>query len=266
MRLASLAIALLSVAGCGDDTSSSVADMAVQLDLTPPGDMVELKPECDVFANTGCPSGQKCTVGTQNGTPRDLCFAVSASPVGLGAACMSVSDGSGRTGDDCEPGLICEDFPGDGPHCRKPCYARGDCAGGEACVLTTLTGTPRMSEAGTQFLHACGPDDGCDPVAQDVCSGGRKCWLSPPDDVGRVGLCLMPLAPGGVAGDTCVASKQAGCAPGFRCDDFDFCRRYCYFQPPDGGVTAGAGSCPAGEGTCGRFSFSGPVYGICGAE
>ncbi|HEX6839381.1 MAG TPA: hypothetical protein VF334_22545, partial [Polyangia bacterium] len=171
-----------------------------------------------------------------------------------------------RTGDNCAPGLICEDFPGDGPHCRKPCYVRAHCASGQACVLTTKTSTQRMTEAGVQFLHACGSDDGCDPVTQSVCAGGRKCWLSPPDDVGRVGICLMPLQPGGMAGDVCVGSKQAGCAPGFRCDDFDFCRRYCFFDVPDGGVAAGVGSCPAGEGTCGRFSFSGPVYGICGAE
>ncbi|HEX8953443.1 MAG TPA: hypothetical protein VF945_16420, partial [Polyangia bacterium] len=196
---------VLAAAGCGDDSTSGAADMAVPLDLTPPGDMTVLKPECDVFANTGCPSGQKCTVGTQNGTPRDLCFAISANPVGDGATCMAVDDGSGRTGDNCAPGLVCEDFPGDGPHCRKPCYVRADCAAGQACVLTTRTGTQRMTEAGTQFLHTCGSDDGCDPVAQNVCSGGRHCWLSPPDDVGRVGICLMPLPPGGMAGDVCVA-------------------------------------------------------------
>ena len=68
----------------------------------------------------------------------------------------------------------------------------------------------------------------------------------------------------GMAGDTC--TQQAECAPGFRCDSFDFCRRYCYFDQPDGGVSAGTGTCPTVEGTCGRFSFSGPVYGICGAE
>ena len=267
MRAASLAIVLLSVAGCGDDTTSNAADMAVVIDLAPAGDMIVLKPECDVFANTGCPSGDKCTVGTQNGTPRDLCFAISATTVNEGGACMTVGpDANGRTGDNCAPGLICEDFPGDGPHCRKPCYVRGECAAGQACVLSTKTSTQRMSDGATQFLHACGAIDGCDPVAQDVCTGGRKCWLSPPDDVGRVGICLMPIAPGGMAGATCDAKAQAGCAPGFRCDDFDICRRYCYFDQPDGGAAAGAGACPATEGVCDRFAFSGPVFGICGAE
>jgi len=264
MKYAAIVIMLL-VAGCGDDsTTSSLADLSVALDLTPPGDMTVLKPECDVFANTGCPSGQKCTIGTQNGTPRDLCFAISATTVAEGATCMSTGpDANGRTGDNCAPGLICLDFPGDGPHCRKPCFVRAHCAGGQACVLTTPTSTPRQTEGGIQLLHACANDDGCDPVAQNVCSGGRHCWLSPPDDVGRVGICLMNLKMG-MAGDTC--TQQAECAPGFRCDSFDFCRRYCYFDQPDGGVSAGTGTCPTVEGTCGRFSFSGPVYGICGAE
>ena len=264
MKRAAFAI-LLVVAGCGDDTTSGGADLAVPADLTVAGDMVELKPECDVFANSGCAVGQKCTVGTQNGTPRDLCFAISTTTVGEGAACLSVSDGSGRTGDNCAPGLICLDFPGDGPHCRKPCYVRAHCAGGQACVLTTPTATQQMTEAGVHFLHGCALDEGCDPVAQTVCSGDRHCWLSPPDDVGRVGICLVSLG-SGMAGDTCLGSKQAQCAPGFRCDDFGFCRRYCYFEAPDGGATAGAGGCPATEGTCGRFGFSGPLYGICGAE
>jgi hypothetical protein len=265
-RAATVAIAsalLIAVAGCGSDGNSSAPDLSVALDLSPPGDMVVLNPECDVFANTGCAVGQKCTVGTQNGTPRDLCFAIAATTVGEGAACMSVADGSGRTGDNCVPGLICLDFPGDGPHCRQPCYVRAHCPGGSACVLTTPTSTQRMTEGGVEFLHACAVDEGCDPVAQTVCAGARHCWLSPPDDVGRVGICLVSLK-SGMAGDSCAA--QAECAPGFRCDDLHFCRRYCYFEMPDGGVAAGVGACPAGEGFCGRFGFSPPLYGICGAE
>ena len=268
MRAITASIVLFAIAGCGDDgtTTPTEMDLAVAMDdLTPPGDMVVLKPECDVFANSGCAAGQSCTVGTQNGTPRDLCQPIAATTVGLGATCMSVDIGNGRTGDNCAPGTICEDFPGDGPHCRKPCYTRADCPG-EACVLTTATSTQRTTEGGVQILHACHADDGCDPVAQSVCTGALKCWLSPPDDVGRVGLCLMPLQPGGMAGDVCDATKQAGCAPGFRCDNFDFCRRYCYYEEPDGGTSGSTGTCPMGEGVCDRFEFSGSLYGICGDE
>jgi hypothetical protein len=241
-------------------------DMAVVIeDMTPAGDMVVLKPECDVFTNTGCLVSEKCTIGTQNGTPRDLCYKIATSTKNLGESCSSISlFADGRTGDDCAPGLICLDFPGDGPHCRKPCYVRSDCPG-QACVFTTPTSTPRKTDAGdTQTLHACANDDGCDPVAQNVCSGGRGCWLSPPDDVGRVGVCLMPLPPRGTNGAACEGTKQAGCAPGFRCDNFNFCRRYCYYQQPDGGVLTSG--CQPGEGVCDRFEFSGATYGICGVE
>jgi hypothetical protein len=265
MRAFALALALVATGGCDDSSTASTAmDMsAVINDLTPPGDMVVLKPECDVFHNTGCPkSGDKCTIGTQNGTPRDLCAPISATTVDVGADCMSVDIGGGRTGDNCAPGLICLDFPGDGPHCRKPCFVRSDCPG-QTCTFLTPTSTQRMTEAGVQYLHACANDDGCDPVAQTVCTGGRKCWLSPADDVGRVGICLMPLPPGGMSGAACDGLKQAGCAPGFRCDDFDFCRRYCYYDAGDGGV---GGGCPTAEGLCDRFGFSGPTYGICGNE
>ncbi len=256
------ALGSLLVAGCGDGAAPA-GDLAVPLDLAPPADLVMLAPECDVFTDSGCPAGDKCTVGTQNGTPRDLCFAVAANPVGEGVACVAVSDGSGRAGDNCAPGLICVDYPGDGRHCRRPCYVRGQCAAGQACVLPTATSTQRMGEGGIELLSACAVDDGCDPVAQTVCTGGSHCWLSPPDDVGRVGLCLVNLA-AGMSGASCLA--QAECAPGFRCDGFLFCRRYCYFDLPDGGTAAGAGTCPTGEGLCDRFSFSGPIYGICGAE
>ncbi|MGZ3425816.1 MAG: hypothetical protein ACXVCV_04160 [Polyangia bacterium] len=257
-------LTLSLLAGCGDDGSSSAFDLAVTLDLVPPGDMVVLKPECYVYGNMGCPAGKRCTIGTQNGTPRDLCVPESATPIAEGAACTFVDEGGGRTGDECADGLICLDFPGDGPHCKQPCYVRAQCAAGEACALTTPTSTQHTDkDAGVQVLRACVHDDGCDPVAQTVCTGARHCWLSPPDDVGRVGICLMNLKPG-MTGESCAA--QAECAPGFRCDSFLFCRRYCYFDAPDGGVAAGAGGCPAAEGLCDRFSFSGPIYGICGAN
>lgn len=261
MRALRVLVALTLMAGCGD-SGHEAPDLSVPVDMTVPLDLARLKAECDVFANSGCPSGQKCTVGTDHGTPRDLCFAVSATTVAEGAVCAAVTDGD-RAGDDCAPGLICLDFPGDGPHCRKPCYARSDCPAGGGCVLTTPTSTQRTSEAGVQLLHACIADSGCDPVSQSVCTGTRKCWLSPADDIGRLAICLENKTPG-MAGASCAA--QVDCAAGFRCQSLGFCRRYCYFQVPDGGVAAGQGDCPAVEGVCDRFAFSGPVYGVCGAE
>ena len=136
--------------------------------------------------------------------------------------------------------------------------ARATAPSGQACVLTDAD----VDAAHDRRRHrsSCTParsDDGCDPVAQNgLHAAGARCWLSPPDDVGRVGICLMSLG-AGHGRRHLRRAKQAQCAPGFRCDGFDFCRRYCYFDAPDGGITAGAGACPASEGACERFSFSG---------
>lgn len=252
-------VAVLFAVGCGSSESES-PDLAVPIDMTVPLDMVVLKPECDVDTNSGCPTGQKCTVGTDNGTPRDLCFAISANPVGEGQPCMAVTSGT-RSGDNCEPGLICLDFPGDGPHCRKPCLVRGECPSGSACVLNTPTSTVKTTDAGTFFLKACIADTGCDPVQQNVCSGGRNCYLSVPDDVGRAGLCLQDQAMG-MAGADC--DKQVACAPGFRCSGLGFCRRICYFMTPSG-APSGSGQCPSSEAPCDPLTATG-IYGVCGGE
>jgi hypothetical protein len=261
MRFAT-ALSLVLLAGCGDDgggppdMSASLADMTVQ-------DMVTLDPECDVFTQTGCSSPLRCTIGTQGGTPRAICVPAAANPLGEGAACMAVPDAQGRMGDNCATGLVCLDFPGDGPHCRRPCYERAHCGAGNGCVFTSPARATRTdADAGDELLAFCAHDDGCDPVAQTVCTGDRHCWLSPADDVGRLGVCLMNLAPG-MAGADCKA--QAECAPGFRCNGLGFCRRYCYFDTPDGGAQPGQGECPAAEGICDRFSFP-AIYGICGGQ
>lgn len=255
-------VLMVAVAGCGSSSPTPGADMSVVIvDMTVGNDLFRFPAECDVQANTGCSAGQKCTVGTDHGVPRDLCFAISASPVGEGAACTTVTDAATvRTGDNCAPGLICENFPGDGSHCRVPCYVRAQCPANQACVLLTTTATVKATDAGMQALKSCRKPDNCDPVAQNVCTGGTGCWLSPADDVGRVGLCLTN-AKMGTLGAACV--NQVDCAPGWRCAQFNFCRRYCYFQQPDGG--ASAGSCPAAEGPCDLF-FGSQQYGICGAQ
>lgn len=257
---ASLVFLVAVAGGCGNSTNPAPPDLSASIaDMTLGKDMTRFPAECDVQANSGCAAGQKCTIGTDHGVPRDLCFAIAANPLAEGAACMAVQNGD-RTGDNCAPGLICEDFPGDGPHCRKPCYVRGQCPAGAACVLLTTTATSKMTDAGTQSLKACKQVDNCDVVAQNVCSGGKQCWLSPADDVGRVGLCLTN-AKTGMAGAACV--NQVDCAAGFRCAQFNFCRRYCYFTPPDGG--ASGGSCPAAEGPCDLF-YASSIYGVCGAQ
>ena len=258
--LASSCLAAFVVTGCG--SSSTGMDMAVSLaDLATPAPVSGGPPECDIIANTGCPAGQKCTIGTDTAGPRTICFAIASPAVAAGGDCMPVTMGT-RTGDNCAAGLSCVDYPGEGKKCRTPCFFRQTCGTGQACVVPTTSFDVAGEDGGNPtLLDACHSDDGCDPVAQSVCTGGKGCYLSRADDVGRVGVCLMDVKPG-MDGADC--SHITDCAPGFRCDSFQFCRRYCYFQDANGG-TPTSGQCPAGEGNCALFSFSGSRYGICGA-
>jgi hypothetical protein len=260
LLVALVAAAALGLAACDDDsTPPPPVDMSA---VAAAGDMAHLAPECDVLTNHGCPAGQRCTIGTDHGSPRDLCFPVAAAPLADGAVCAPVVMGD-VSGDDCAPGLACIAYAGDGLRCRRPCYLRADCAAGFACVARTATGTLAQTDGGVFDLRGCIAATGCDPIAQDVCSGGLACYLSLFDDIGRVGVCLQP----GTGGSGASCNVIPDCAPGFRCEGLGFCRRYCYFEPnADGGAGTSAGVCPAGEGQCDRFSFSGGRYGVCGSQ
>jgi hypothetical protein len=112
------------------------------------------------------------------------------------------------------------------------------------------------------LLQSCIAGTGCDPVAQSGCTGSSACYFSPPDDVGRVTTCLVPVG-AGQAGADC--QRAVDCAPGFRCEGLGFCRRLCYFSPPDGG-SAVSGACPPAEGVCDLFYGSTDRYGVCGLQ
>jgi hypothetical protein len=233
--------------------------MALVMDLSVPD--VDAGPsECNPVAGSGCPSGEKCAIGTDHGAPREICFPIAASPVPEGGSCMSVMMGA-RVGDNCAAGLSCTVYVGEGAKCRRPCFMRNDCAIGSACIVSTVSNTIETPDGSTPLiLRTCHRDDGCDPVVQDKCTSGTSCYMSLPDDAGRVGVCLTPGTK--MRGATC--GTLTDCAPGFRCDDFGFCRRLCYYETSSGG-TPTTGLCPAGEGTCELFFGSSDSYGICGA-
>jgi hypothetical protein len=171
--------------------------------------------ECNPLDNSGCPSGEKCTIGTDNGAPREICFPIASAPVPEGGVCMSVTMGM-RVGDDCAAGFSCVVYLGEGPRCRRPCFFRRDCPSGSGCVVPTVSNTIETTDGGdSAFLRACHGDDGCDPVAQDKCTSGKSCYLSTFDDVGRLGVCLTPLSTK-MSGAACTSIPD--CAPGFRCD------------------------------------------------
>jgi hypothetical protein len=260
MRL-SLACCCLLISACGSSAKNGNDMAMVVTDMTVPN--IDAGPsECNGLTNTGCPSGDKCTIGTDHGAPREICFPIAASPVAEGGDCMSVTMGE-RVGDNCAAALDCVNYAGEGAKCRRPCYLRADCAAGNACVVLTVSNTTFTPDGGFPLpLSTCHSDDGCDPVAQGKCTGGKGCYLSRPDDVGRVGVCLTPSSTK-MDGEACNRTVP-GCAPGFRCDEFSICRRYCYYQTPTGAPPT-TGQCPANEGTCELFPGSNDTYGICGA-
>jgi hypothetical protein len=234
------------VAGCHSSGSGNAMDMSMALVA-----------ECDVLKQTGCSGGKKCTIGLQDGQPRDLCFDVISPAAQLGAACQQLTGGN-ISGDNCAAGLVCTTFASQ-TKCRVPCYLRSDCPTGSACIAPTASTSVR-SVAGQDYgLAACVPTSDCDPIAKTGCGVGQVCYFSAADDVGISDLCLMPTG-NGMAGDDC--KKARDCAAGFKCSGLGFCRRLCYYEPPDGG--AGLGTCPPGEGACTPFYFSTDEYGTCG--
>jgi hypothetical protein len=256
MRL-SLLCGCILVSACGASNTSN--DMMMVMDMSVPD--VDAGPsECNPVVGGVCPSGEKCTIGTDHGAPREICFPLAASPVSEGGTCSSVMMGS-RVGDNCGPGLSCVVYPGEGARCRRPCFVRTDCQSGSACIASTVSNTIEIPDSGQPvILRTCHSDDGCDPVKQSGCSGGKACYLSLSDDVGRVGVCIVPG--GKTSGAAC--RSIVDCAPGLRCDEFGFCRRLCYYQTTSGAAPT-TGLCPSGEGTCELFFGGSDAYGICGA-
>jgi hypothetical protein len=257
----SLGFVLLVVSGCGNgaanqDMTAAITDMAI-----PPNAIDAGPAECDPTTTDTCMSGQKCTIGSDHGGPRNICFPIASNPVSEGGTCMPVTMGT-RVGDNCAAGLSCIDYAGEGLKCRKPCYGRSECPAGDGCVVLTSSNDTAMLDGSTFPLSACHPDAMCDVVAQTGCpSGTGGCYLSRNDGAGRISVCLMP-AKMGMDGAEC--SHINDCAPGFRCDLFGFCRRYCYYQSPNGAPPT-TGQCPSGEGTCQLFPLENDQYGICGA-
>lgn len=258
MRLA-LASCCVLISACGSgastpDMMTAAIDLAAAVPDAGP-------PECNAVANSGCQSGEKCTIGTDDGAPREICFPIATAPVPEGGGCVSVTMGK-RVGDNCAAGLSCVVYFGEGALCRRPCFFRSDCPGGSGCVVPTISNTLLTNDGGaTAFLRACHADDGCDPVAQDKCTNGKSCYLSAADDAGRLGECLTPLS-SKMTGAAC--SSIPDCAPGFRCDSLQFCRRLCYYETATNGIPA-TGQCPAGEGSCELFPRGSTLYGMCGA-
>jgi hypothetical protein len=262
--MASLFLALVvSAAGCGDSNNNSADFSMPPADLLPPPeDAAPYVPACDPIAQTGCGTGEHCTVAKVNGAPMEACIPTPKNPIPEGGTCMPLQlQGSALVGDSCAPGTACIGLI-DVFKCRPFCFQHSDCASG-SCVAPTGSPLRKMFSKDVELaLATCTANEGCDPVVQTGCP---RCFVSRGDVdstgnlVSRITFCGMSSGqlP---AGGSC--SSSADCAAGYRCSGLGFCRKLCYVTDgPDGGDPA-AGLCPAPI-VCAPIAATSDVYGEC---
>ena len=126
---------------------------------------------CNVLAQTGCPTGERCTWVQDTMTVGHIdCEAAGTVP--LGGDCMFGSDGTTTGFDNCEQGNICISGK-----CEQICDNNGGapmCASGFACGLYT-----GLFEVNGNFdAGAC--DKTCDPFADNSFGSGGSGDVIPP--------------------------------------------------------------------------------------
>jgi hypothetical protein len=157
-----LVVVVVAVLGCGSNhKSANDAPMAdAQVDA--------FTGVCDVLAQTGCPSGQKCTWIEDNNAspPAGHIGCAPIGPVALGGACTWGAPGP--TGyDNCGAGDVCLDAV-----CKQICDMLGvapTCGSGMGCGLYSGVFGP---VAGPYAAGACDPT--CDPFADNTFNKGSK--------------------------------------------------------------------------------------------
>ncbi|MGC4116075.1 MAG: hypothetical protein QM765_16120 [Myxococcales bacterium] len=111
-------------------------------------------PACDPFAQTGCQSGQKCTLADD--TPTWTC----------GAAGTKTDQQTCASDGDCVAGTVCLNF-GNGFKCTSLCSATKTCPTGQDC----LGGSPSSTSP-----FACMPTPPCNPLTQDCANSDEGCF------------------------------------------------------------------------------------------
>jgi hypothetical protein len=186
---------------------------------------------CNVLANTGCDTGEKCTWVIDSFTGRDAVGRIACAPAGakkLNDTCQIGNGMAMATGsDDCEGGLYCI-----GRVCKTVCdLAGGDpmCGANAACSAYSNTFGNKMDPAAA---GVCEPS--CDPITQrvdGVAGAAADNCGAPLDGMGRQTkgcygfwsgtrsrfTCSSVINPD-FSQDTIVAENQGfinSCAPGF---------------------------------------------------
>jgi hypothetical protein len=164
-------------------------------------------PSCDVAAQTGCMSGQKCvpTLGGGGGGGGGKGTCVANGTVAEGQPCTSMF---GKTvNDNCVAGTMCDnDGPGSTYVCRKVCTDDSGCTSGARCGIVL-----------TRKWGLCLPT--CTPFGSD-CPAGNDC-SSTFDDItatqtNEVGFFVCKLT--GAAAEWAKCQKDSDCGAGLWCD------------------------------------------------
>lgn len=202
-----------------------------------------LQGNCDPIANSGCPTGGKCTM-LQNGQTLSVGCG-SKGTKAAGDACTPVVTTVGQTGDDCGNGLACFSVQGDASAtCHQICSPSG---AGTACPTSFACGLYVPGLTTVAFCQAS-----CQPLEQSGCATtGQACYLA---DTGA--MCL----PAGTKnpGDTCVQAND--CRSGSTCltsGSSGTCFSFC-------STTGGAPACTGGT-TCNPLPapLPEPNAGVC---
>jgi hypothetical protein len=207
---------------------------------------------CDVVAQTGCASGEKCELGSM--------------------ANECVPDGNKATGnicgtmqsDDCVHSNLCIGESATLNQCRQSCATDTDCkqpaAGGVAsntghCLITLTGSTVKVCTVACQPAPAAGASG---------CSTGLACqiygYMS-----GGLNLQGTDCAAGGAGADgaNCATNGNGDCAAGFGCvsvtsgsTTVSKCRRLCR-------LASGNADCLSGAPTCSAPTGNNPSWGFC---
>ncbi|MEK6608958.1 MAG: hypothetical protein AABZ30_14960, partial [Myxococcota bacterium] len=208
---------------------------------------------CDPACQTGCATGEKCTLV---GAGMLDCV-----EEGEFAAC---AEGCSEAADDCEAGALCL-AEGSATRCARYCWDDEDCPSGELCnlavdptfdpditVCSTVEGCAPLAAA-----SGCGDGEGCYVVGGE-CPDGASTGTSVTDCVVITGeavagedCCFLNECP---SGHSCVAGGTPGACTGG--GDAGICAPLC------DGETAGTDDDCSGGATCLLFTYDCPEGGV----
>lgn len=192
---------------------------------------------CDLVSNTGCDTGQRCSI-----TSSALPVTTGCITAGAGTDGVSCTDDTG-----CAASFLCVESV-----CKHVCCVgstAGECGVGFACDRElTLTG-------GRSGVGICDATVDCDLDAQTGCSGTDTCIL-----LGGDGSRQCRPSTGTLAENAACDTANDQCGMGLQCLQLDagaaLCRRFC-------DAAAMPTTCPGSE-TCGRIVVTGMAdLGVC---